>query len=109
MSLEERAQADLERQRRALGSEHELAVDEYAKSLSARALYTRERVDRASLALTAIGQQLTAARLTVREALVSQQALVAFLEAEVDAREALCAASVRVIRTQGGSLEGGAL
>ena len=109
VGIEERFQAELERSQRVLASERDLAVNDYTKDLLARALYSGERVERASAALTAIAQQLGAARLSVREALMSQQALVSLLEAEVDAREALCAASVRVIRTHGGSLEGGAL
>lgn len=107
--LEERLHADLERLARELKGEREAASATLSKSVAARALYSRERTERANAALQAISTQLNAGRLTVREALISQQALVEFLEAEVDAREALCAASVRLLRTHGGSLEGGAL
>ncbi|MDP1830074.1 MAG: TolC family protein [Archangium sp.] len=104
-----RLEAELDRLTRTLNGERELASSEYGKRLAARALYSAERLARANHALAAISTQLSAGRLSVREALVSQQALVGFLEAEVNAREALCAASVRLIRTHGGSLEGGAL
>jgi cobalt-zinc-cadmium efflux system outer membrane protein len=109
VGAEERLHAELELLTRALNAERELAAQAHARGLAARALYSPERSARASEALAAIGAQVSAGRWSVREALASQRSLVEFLEAEVDAREALCAASVRLIRTHGGSLEGGGL
>lgn len=107
--LEARVQAELEQLSRRIDSEQALARTAWATSVQARALYSPERLDRARAGLTAIAEQLAAARIPVREALVSQQALVELLQAEVEARHGLCVASVRLVRATGGSLEGGAL
>lgn len=109
VGAEERLHAELELLTRALNGERELAAQAHARGLVALALYSPARIARASEALTALGAQVAAGRWSVREALASQRSLVELLEAEVDAREALCAASVRLIRTHGGSLESGGL
>jgi len=56
--------------------------------------------------LQALSTQLSAGRLTVREALVTQQSLVEMLQSELAMREAACLASVRAARASGLSLEG---
>jgi cobalt-zinc-cadmium efflux system outer membrane protein len=107
--VEARLQAELQQLRRRVDSEQALARAAWDTSLQARALYSPERLERARAGLTAIAEQLAAARIPVREALVSQQALVELLQAEVGARHELCVASVRLVRASGGSLEGGGL
>lgn len=107
--LEARLRAELEQVSRRIDSEQALARATWDTSVQARALYSPERLERARAGLTAIAEQLAAARIPVREALVSQQALVELLQAEVEARHELCVASVRLVRATGGSLEGGAL
>ena len=109
LGLEARVQAELDHLTRTLASERTLAKTAWDEGLQARALYSAARLERARQGLIAISEQLAASRLPVREALVSQQALVELLQADVDARQALCAASVRLVRATGGSLEGGAL
>lgn len=106
---EARLAAELERLSRQLDAEQRTARSDFERWTAARALYTAPRVAQASRALDALAEQLKAARLSVREALTAQQALVGFLAAELAAREGLCAASVRLVRAHGGSLEGGAL
>lgn len=104
-----RTQAELDQLSRAVGSERELAQAAWESSLQTVALFTPERLGPARQALAAITEQLAAGRLSVRDALVDQRALVELLQGEVDARHALCAASVRLVRAAGGSLEGGDL
>lgn len=106
---EARLQAELERLARTLAAERLLARAAWDEGLQARALYSAGRLERARQGLTAIAEQVAASRLSVREALVSQQALGELLQADVDTRQALCLASVRLVRATGGSLEGGAL
>jgi cobalt-zinc-cadmium efflux system outer membrane protein len=107
-ALAERLEAELERVRRELEAERAIAAAQYDDGLARLALYTPERLDRATRRLDAIGFQLQAARLPVREALVAQQALIEQLRAGLDAREALCLASVRLTRAAGLALEGDA-
>lgn len=105
---EARQQAELERLTRSLKAEQALAMSAWDTAVQARALYAPERLARARRGLDAIGEQVAAARLPVREALVAQQALMELLLAEVSSRHELCVASVRQVRARGGSLEGGA-
>jgi len=107
-ALADRAEAETERVRRELQVELEVALAQYAAAAQARALFTPERVARATARLESLAAQVKAARLPVRDALVAQQVLMDQLEAGIDAREALCVASVRLTRAAGRSLEGDA-
>ncbi len=106
--LAERASAEAEQLDRDLQAELVTATAELDAARQARALYTPERVERAVGRLASIAAQVKAARLAVRDALFAQQALVEQLKAEIDAREALCLASVRLARAAGAALEGDA-
>ena len=108
-ALAERAGAEAERVQRELRAELAIAKAELDAASKARQLYTSERSARAATRLESIALQVRAARLPVRDALVAQQALFDQLKAEIEAREALCLASVRVARAVGTSLEGDAL
>lgn len=108
-ALSTKAALEAERTGRELAAELLVAGAQYETSLKTRGLYTPARTQRAHAQLDAIGVQLKAARLSVREALVVQQALVELLKGEIDAREALCLASVRLTRAAGLSLEGESL
>lgn len=101
-----RAQSELEDATRTLTSEKALARAEWESAREARELFSAERVTRARDALLAIEQQVAASRLSVREALTDQLVLIELLMAALDARQALCAASVRLLRASGASLEG---
>lgn len=105
-ALLERAEAETERVRRELQAEFDVAAAQYEGSARSRALYTPERAERATARLESVAAQVKAARLPVRDALVAQQALTEQLKAGIDAREALCVASVRLTRAAGRSLEG---
>lgn len=71
------------------------------------ATFTADRLGRAEQALTAIAQELETGRLPVRDALLTQQALIDLLRASVEARRALCVASVDLARAAGIPLERG--
>ena len=106
LAAEERVQADLEGMLRRLATERELADSDVLAASEKRALFSTERLDGATRALQALSAQLSAGRLTVREALISQQSLVELLQSELATREAACLASVRAARARGLSLEG---
>ena len=108
-ALEEKQAAALQRLDRAMSVELALARADSEASTKILALYSPARITEAMQGLSAIAVQLRAARFPVREALASQQSLVEFLNAEVEARHALCVASVRLVRASGGSLEGSEL
>lgn len=82
-------QADL-----ALGA----ALVDYEAARSKRELYTEERVTRAERDVEALARELQAGRVAVRDALLTQQALVTLLRADVEARHTLCTASVELAR-----------
>lgn len=106
IALAQKAQAEIEGLQRELQAELTVASAEFEAASKARALYTAERIERAGVRLDAIAVQVKSARLPVRDALLAQQALVDQLKAHIDAREALCVASVRLRRAVGLSTEG---
>jgi outer membrane protein, heavy metal efflux system len=101
---------DSERQRVARQLQLELltARQSYASRVQELAAFSPERVARNEQDLRALSQEVEAGRLSVREAVVAQQALIEFLQAEVAARRALCLASVELARAAGVALESGA-
>ena len=109
IGVQARLDHELTQLNRNLTSDRELAKAAWESAAQTRALYSAERLERARQGLTAISEQLAAARVPVRDALNYQQVLVELLQADVDARYAWCVASVRLVRARGGSLEGGAL
>ncbi len=106
LALAEKATADADRLKRDLQLELIAAGAELETRRRIRSLYTAERTAAAISALAAISREVKAARLAVREAIVSQQALTQLLLADVDAREALALASVRYARAAAIPLEG---
>lgn len=106
LAAEERVQAELEGMLRRLTTERALAESDVLAAVEKRALFSSERLVGATSALQALSTQLSAGRLTVREALVTQQSLVEMLQSELAMREAACLASVRAARASGLSLEG---
>ncbi|MBK7863300.1 MAG: TolC family protein [Archangiaceae bacterium] len=104
--LADRARAEANRLQRELNAERAAATAELDAANKTRALYGADRVQRTLTRLESIATQVRAARLPVRDALIGQQALVEQLKAEIDAREALCLASLRVAAVTGVALEG---
>ena len=94
----ERATTESERARRRADLALESALTSYESAKSKRDLYTEERVTRAERDIEALAKELQAGRVAVRDALLTQQALVTLLRAGVEARHALCTASVELAR-----------
>ena len=103
---EARVQAELEGMLRRLSTERSVAESDARAASEKRTLFPPERLASTTSALQALSSQLGAGRLTVREALVTQQSLVELLQSELATREAACLASVRAARANGVSLEG---
>lgn len=101
----ERLGAELARLERSLRLEQATARAEHRRSLEASALFTAARLEATTRALDALAAQLSAGRITVREALLAQEPLFALLSAHVEARLALCVATVRLRRALGATLE----
>ncbi len=83
------------------------AVTDVETKKTELALFTPSRVERAQKALTSLAQEVEAGRMPVRDALVTQDRLIDLLRAQLEARRALCVASVALARAAGFPLERG--
>jgi outer membrane protein, heavy metal efflux system len=72
-----------------------------------RALFTDDRVRRAEQSISAIGEELRAQKMPVREALLLEQSLVELVLQSIEARRQLCLASVELARAAGLPIERG--
>jgi outer membrane protein, heavy metal efflux system len=70
-------------------------------------LFSKEQLGRATESLESLAGEVETGRLAVRDAILSQQVLIDFLRAHVEARRAWCIASVELARSLGVALEGG--
>ena len=80
------------------------AVRTYELSKEARALFTDQRLARAITSLQAIATEIENGRLAVKDAIVSQQTLLDLSRSAIEAKLALCLASVRLARAAGQTL-----
>lgn len=96
-----RADAQAEVLRREVQRDVATAVAELVARRRELEAFDAARVQSAARDLDALAEELAAGRLPVRDALVSQQALVQLLEAQLEARRALCIASVELARAAG--------
>jgi cobalt-zinc-cadmium efflux system outer membrane protein len=104
-----RRQADAE-QSRALaraGLELARARASYAAHSSAVRAFDRSTLERAESSLSELSTQIQAGRLSVRDALPAQQALIDLLRTHLEELEALCLASVELARALDLPLERG--
>lgn len=69
--------------------------------------YPKSRLDRAEATLASLALEIETGRIAVRDAVVAQRALIELLRANVQARHALCLASVRLAKALGLPLERG--
>jgi cobalt-zinc-cadmium efflux system outer membrane protein len=106
-ALARRAGTEAERARRQARLELFTALGDYDSRKRAREAFTEERLSRAEQGVDAISREIAAGRLSVRDALLSQQALIGVLRASVEARLALCIASVDLARASGIALAKG--
>jgi cobalt-zinc-cadmium efflux system outer membrane protein len=104
--LAQKAAIDRERLARAIRLETLTALETYNSRAAEVQAFTLERVTRAHETLRSLGEEVEAGRLSVRDALVAQQALVELLQADIAARRAWCLSSVELARAAGVSLEG---
>jgi outer membrane protein TolC len=106
-ALARRAATERERARRDI----RLSVTVASQALQTREreveAFTPELLANAETSLLALGREVENGRLTVREAVVAQQALIELLQGYVGARREWCVASVDVARAAGLALERG--
>ncbi len=106
-ALSHKVTLEAEQARRDARRELATAREVYAASASAQTLYSEQRIARAEKSLESIATEIEAGRLAVRDAIVAQQTLVELLRASIEARRALCIASVALARAAGVALERG--
>ena len=106
-ALARRAGTEAERSRRQARGALFAALAEFDTRRRERDAFTPERLARAQQGIEAIAREIEAGRLPLRDALVSEQALIGLLRAAVEARHALCVASVELARAAGLPLERG--
>lgn len=106
-ALARRAGTEAEHAKRQARLELLSALADYDMRKRQRDAFTDERVSRAEQGIEAITREIQAGRLPVRDALVSQQALVNLLRSNLEARLALCIASIEVARAAGVPLDKG--
>ncbi len=83
------------------------AARAYESRRSERGMFTPERIERAERTLADLADEIRGGRLGLRDALITQQALIELLRAELETRRALCVASVELARAANLSLERG--
>jgi len=102
-----RAESELGRKRRQLRASLAVARAEYDSRRAELELFTPERRARAEQTLLDLASEIAAGRLSVREAITTERSLIEFLRGYVDARLALCTASVALARASGVAFERG--
>jgi cobalt-zinc-cadmium efflux system outer membrane protein len=70
-------------------------------------LYSPDHLRKSEAALSALAEELVAKRLPIREALIAQQGLLETIFGHIEARRALCLASVELARVAGVEIERG--
>lgn len=107
-ALSRRASAERERAARAVRLEVATALGAYDARRAQVAAISPERVARGQKAIDDLATEVEGGRVSVRDAIVTQQSLLELLRADIVTRRELCIASVAVARATGVALEGGA-
>jgi len=107
-ALARRVKTDVEQARREIRLDLTNARASFAAARAQNDLYTADRLGRAEQSLRAIASEIEAGRLAVRDAIVSQQALVQMLQAGLETKKNLALASVDLAVAAGYPLEKGA-
>lgn len=107
-ALSRRSKTQAEQARREIRLDLANALASYASLRAQGELYTPERISRAEQSLRAIASEIEAGRLAVRDALLSQQALVDLRRAAFQAKKNLALGSVDLAQAAGYPLERGA-
>jgi len=107
-ALSRRAKTEVEQARREIHLDLVNARTSFQTVRAQSELYTSERLSRAEESLRAIASEVEAGRLAVRDAIVSEQALVDLLRSALETRKNLALASVALAVAVGYPLEKGA-
>jgi outer membrane protein, heavy metal efflux system len=106
-ALARRAAIEAERARRDVRLEVVTALQAYESRSREVETFSVEQIRSADKSLQALGEEVQAGRLGVRDAIITQQALIDLLHSHLEARKALCLASVEILRALGIPLERG--
>jgi cobalt-zinc-cadmium efflux system outer membrane protein len=106
-ALARRAEVQSEHLRRTIRLEVTRAIEAVAARTRQVELYTPDQRKKSEAALAALAEELVAKRLPIREALIAQQGFIETLSGHVEAKRALCLASVELARVTGAPLERG--
>jgi cobalt-zinc-cadmium efflux system outer membrane protein len=106
-ALSARASSEADRLARTARLDLATALFAHASRRAELSLFANDRLERAERSLSDIAAEIEAGRLAVRDALVAEQALVELLRAHLEARRALCHASVDLARAANLPLERG--
>ena len=107
-ALAQQSRAEGEKTRRELRGNLASARAEYASYVEALQTFTPESLARAEQTLHDTAEQVATGRIAVRDAIFAERTLIEFLETNIEARRALCLASVALARAAGVALERGA-
>ena len=100
-ALARRAEAEIERWRRVVQTEVEVASREVEARKAELELFQPDRLQRAESDLEALAQEIASGRVSLRDAVVLQQTLLEYLAAHIEARRALAIGSVELARVAG--------
>jgi cobalt-zinc-cadmium efflux system outer membrane protein len=106
-ALGRRAATEADRLRRLRRLDVAVALRAFSSHQAEVEAFPAEQMERAERALRSIEQELRGGRLALRDAIVAQQSLVELRRARIEARKALCLASVQLARVAGMPLERG--
>jgi cobalt-zinc-cadmium efflux system outer membrane protein len=100
-ALARQADAELERLRRQIAAEVVAAAETFKARRDEVAAFDPQRILRAESHVVALGEEMAAGRLPIREAVVLQQTFLELLAAHLEARRALSLAAVELARVAG--------
>jgi cobalt-zinc-cadmium efflux system outer membrane protein len=104
-ALGRRASTEAERLRRLRRLDVAVALRAFASHRDEVEAFTPEQTERAEKSLRSIEQEVRGGRLALRDAILAQQSLVELRRARIEARRALCLASLQLARAAGLPLE----
>ena len=105
-ALARRARIEMERRQREARLEVAMALAAYQSRQRELQTFTPQKLQSSQESLRLLSQEIQAGRINVRDALIAQQALIEFIQAELTARRELARASVDLVRASGISVEG---
>ena len=107
-ALAQQVETEVQRTQRELRGNLAIARAEYLSRLAALQTFTPERLAQAEQTLHDTAEQVSAGRIGIRDAIFAERTLIEFLDTNIEARRAICLASVALARAAGMALERGA-